>query len=1602
MKKHRMKMAMLTLVLSLVAALPTHADVAFDEANFPDANFRSWLSSHFAEAVADGVWTDAELATVTEISCSNQNLESMVGIEHFSNLRKLTYSGSKMTQLDLSKNHLLEEVVVLDSPLRALNVANTALTKLYAAGSKLASLSCEGLSNLSSTSLGYPPQTVALDKVYKMDYNGKTYYFVWLEEEHKNLDQSLAEQMRAYEGEMGNGYVHFDLDRANWGNTCEVFEGTPVAGGLSDGLDANAFPGKVLLLNPETKTFNYGYNATPDRTKGKISMPVTVTWENAVYTTAIGGIPFDEEHFPDANFRANLARNLVAETADNWLTPEELTCEKTKSLILNFYKDMESMEGIQYFTELEDVNFIGTKVKSVDLSQNKKLMWVSCWYSGLMSLDLSNNTALTKTELDPQRVSGLPVNKITVNGKDYYYITIPKFRAFVNDYEGEMSETYVPFSLNRITWGDNCERFNGTPVAGGLSDGLSANTFNGPVLLINPEKKSFTYYYDVNNQIETDGKMEVIVRWELNETPITDGIPFDEEHFPDAKFRSYLAARFPEATADLFWTYDELATVTELYCYNSNIESLVGVEYFNNLVTLHCNHNNIAQLDLSKNHLLANLDVQECNLHALNVANTALTYLNCQRNQLTSLDCTGMDDLKNTTTILQQIVFEKVNKMDYNGNTYYYLWLDEEHKGNEKSLTDLVNAHEGEMGEDYVPFSVDRARMSLSSDFEVFEGTPVAGKLSEGLDANAFAGKVLLLNPETKRFTYAYDATPDRDRRKILMDEIITWEDAEYAPEPVDGIPFDEEHFPDANFRANLARNLVAETADNWLTNAELTCEKTKDLILNFYKDMESMEGIQYFTELEAVNFIGTKVKTADFSKNTKLKSVSGWYSNMMSLDLSQNTALTTADLDPQRVENWPVNKVTVNGKDYYFIGLAKFRNQVNAYEGEMGETYVPFSLGRVTWGDNCELFDEEVPSEGVLSEGLTYETFNHIPVLLIDPEKKSFSYDYDLNNEAGGKMKVIVKWVLEETPLEGIPFDEEHFPDANFRANLARNLMAETADFWLTPEELTCEKTKHLILNFYRDMESMEGIQYFTELEAVNFIGTKVKSADFSQNTKLESVSGWFSSLMSLDLSQNTALTDADLDPQRVENWPVNKITVNGKDYYYIGLAQFADQVKAYEGQMGETYVPFSLDRVTWGDNCELFDEWVPSEGGVLSEGLTYATFNHIPVLLIDPEKTTFTYDYDLNNEAGGKMEVIVKWVLAETPLDGIPFDEEHFPDAAFRANLARNLMAETADFWLTNEELTCEKTKSLILTFYRKEPGMEMKSLQGIHYFSELEYVDIVGTQVEDVDLSQNMKLEWIEGWNCSSLEHIILPATESLVHIDVSNCALKTLDVTHVTKLGTLYCSYNHLTSLDLSKNQLLTTYGFGNQTVNLGECSGSIKRDGTDKNYFFGLKESYEDDIVKSLPKLINDWEAQHTETFVPFSKDRVDWVDGCYEVGSNGHGAPRRAQIEWTPEYPILILTDEPNENEFTYDYKVYIPNDQDKKMTVKATYQKPADEDLLIDTSTAIDTVTADADVVSVRYINMSGVSSNEPWDGVNIVVTTKADGTQSVTKVLR
>ena len=52
--------------------------------------------------------------------------------------------------------------------------------------------------------------------------------------------------------------------------------------------------------------------------------------------------------------------------------------------------------------------------------------------------------------------------------------------------------------------------------------------------------------------------------------------------------------------------------------------------------------------------------------------------------------------------------------------------------------------------------------------------------------------------------------------------------------------------------------------------------------------------------------------------------------------------------------------------------------------------------------------------------------------------------------------------------------------------------------------------------------------------------------------------------------------------------------------------------------------------------------------------------------------------------------------------------------------------------------------------------------------------------------------------------------------------------------------------------------------------------------------------------------------------------------------------------------------------------------------------------------ATSVSEVRYQGEVVSTTYINVQGMTSEEPFDGVNIVVTRYNDGTTTISKVVR
>ena len=143
-----MNRKLLTALLALCAALcllpalalaEGAADVTIDPTNFPDANFRTYVSTFDTDN--DDRLTPTELAAVEYMALYNKSIGDLTGIEHFTDLTELDCRRNQLTSLDLSKNTALEVLNCNNNPLTSLVLGgNTALTKLSCTNNQLTSL----------------------------------------------------------------------------------------------------------------------------------------------------------------------------------------------------------------------------------------------------------------------------------------------------------------------------------------------------------------------------------------------------------------------------------------------------------------------------------------------------------------------------------------------------------------------------------------------------------------------------------------------------------------------------------------------------------------------------------------------------------------------------------------------------------------------------------------------------------------------------------------------------------------------------------------------------------------------------------------------------------------------------------------------------------------------------------------------------------------------------------------------------------------------------------------------------------------------------------------------------------------------------------------------------------------------------------------------------------------------------------------------------------------------------------------------------------------------------------------------------------------------
>ena len=349
----------------------------------------------------------------------------------------------------------------------------------------------------------------------------------------------------------------------------------------------------------------------------------------------------DENHFPDAEFRGYVSTNVDADQS-GWLTNEEIA----NALVIQCGAiNAESLAGMEYFTELEELNCADNVLTQLELSANTKLVSLECQDNAITSLSLEALPDLYYLNCAGNQLTALDVSHQTLEAlycKDNQLTEL--------DVSGQALKVLDcqnnPLTLLNLSFQDqldilNCYGTNltaldlrGCPqLLGAVQYGTKTSTAN------------YVQYQYIDNKQERISRLRVDADTELI---IPGSVRIDAAHFPDDAFRDYVAVHF-DTNGSGYLSEKETALAADINAYEydtSGFESLEGIELFTQLSFFSlADCPNLTEIDLSANTKIGDIDIWDTGLTGLNVQGMRLGSCSIARSPLTSLTLGAQPDL---------------------------------------------------------------------------------------------------------------------------------------------------------------------------------------------------------------------------------------------------------------------------------------------------------------------------------------------------------------------------------------------------------------------------------------------------------------------------------------------------------------------------------------------------------------------------------------------------------------------------------------------------------------------------------------------------------------------------------------------------------------------------------------------------------------------------------------------------------------------------------------------------------------------------------------------------------------------------------------------
>ena len=573
--------------------------------------------------------------------------------------------------------------------------------------------------------------------------------------------------------------------------------------------------------------------------------------------------------------------------------------------------------------------------------------------------------------------------------------------------------------------------------------------------------------------------------------------------FPDANFRSWLLEQ--SYGSDGVLTDAEIAGVTSINVNDKNIKNLKGIEYFTALQYLYCNGNQLTSLDMSGCTALISLDCGGNQLTSLNLSGcSALNYLFCNSNPLTSLNISGCTSL--ATLFCEGTQLTTLDASDCAAMSLMYC------ENNQLSSLKLS------------------AGTAIKMELYCYSNY-IRGKnmdvLVESLPEVAIGYMYVINNYSSSEegnvmSTEQVTAANERGWIVYCREESYDWQ--EYAGSEPE-LEIDDINFPDENFRKWLLSQNYG--TDGFLSDSEIA---EIGFINIAGKNIKSLKGIEFFTALEFLHCEDNQLSSLDISKNSELKILDCYNNQLTSLDISKNTELLSLDCKKNLLTSLDISNNTVlfyldcSSNQVTSLDVSKntalefllcFDNQLTSLDvSNNTKLEHMFLYQNQIKGENMDAF---VRSLAVTEFGVIYVIYN----------------EYEGNIMTGAQVKAAESkgWIpyyyagdywQEYAGLEsGLEIDETNFPDENFRKWLLSQSYG--ADGVITSSEIADIKSINVS---GKNIKSLKGIEFFTALTGLSCYENQLTSLDVSKNIYLTGLFCDGNQLISLDVSKNTELT--------------------------------------------------------------------------------------------------------------------------------------------------------------------------------------------------------------------------------------------------------------------------------------------------------------------------------------------------------------------------------------------------------------------------------------------------------------------------------------------